>query len=81
MIYYYTALVLTYAIEGTPVTTKVWYDRERHCREAVRSGLMDGMYDQLYDLYGNDMMLTCEVSDVPSFILKPKLRPKEQNNG
>lgn len=81
MIYYYTALVLTYAIEGTPVTTKVWYDRERHCREAVRSGLIDGIYDQLYDLYGNDMMLTCEVSDVPSFILKPKLRPKEQNNG
>jgi len=76
MIYYFTALVVSYAINGEPAKAVVWYDRERHCQEAMNDGLADPLYAQLYELY-DDLMMECHVSDQASFILKPRLRPKE----
>ena len=77
MIYYFTALVISYSMDPDTVTKSyVWYDRERHCQEAMNNGLGDLLYDQLYELYGTDIMMTCYVSDQVSFILKPKLRPE-----
>ena len=79
MIYYYTALVISYSMDqGTVTKSFVWYDRERHCVEAMNEGLMDGVYTQLHELYGNDIMMQCHVSDQVSFVLSPKLRPKEE---
>ena len=79
MIYYFTALVISYSMDPDTVTKSyVWYDRERHCIEAMNEGLMDGVYDQLHELYGNDIMMQCQVSDQASFILRPKLRPEEE---
>ena len=75
MIYYYTALVISYAINGEPAKAAVWYDRERHCQEAMNDSLADPLYAQLYELY-DDLHMTCVVSDQVSFVLKPKLRPE-----
>ena len=76
MIYYYTALVLTYSMSsGMETTSYIWYDRERHCQEALQ-GLIDPIYSQIYDLY-EDTMATCHVSDEVSFVLRPKLRKEK----
>ena len=78
MIYYFTALVISYSMDQGSVTKSyVWYDRERHCQEALNDGLADPLYTQLYELY-DDLMMECHVSDQVSFILKPRLRPKEE---
>ena len=76
MIYYYTALGLTYSMSsGMEPTSYIWYDRERHCQEALQ-GLIDPIYSQIYDLY-EDTMATCHVSDEVSFVLRPKLRKEK----
>ena len=73
MIYYFTALVISYSMDPGSVTQSfVWYDREAHCQEAL-SGLADPIYSQLYELY-EDTSMTCVVSDQVSFVLKPRLR-------
>ena len=74
MIYYFTALVISYSMDQGSVTTSyVWYDRERHCQEAMGAGLADPLYTQLYELY-DDLEMRCHVSDEVSFVLKPRLR-------
>ena len=73
MIYYFTALVITYSMDAENVTTSyIWYDRERHCREALQE-LADPIYSQIYELY-EDTSMQCVVSDQVSFVLRPKLR-------
>jgi hypothetical protein len=73
MIYYFTALVITYSMDAESVTTSyIWYDRERHCREALQE-LADPIYNQIYELY-EDTSMQCVVSDKVSFVLRPKLR-------
>ena len=81
MIYYYTALVISYAINGEPVKAAIWYDRESRCIEAMNDRLFDPLYDHLYELYGTDIMMECYVSDKVSFKLRPRLRPKEESDG
>ena len=76
MIYYYTALVLVYSMsDGMETTSYIWYDRERHCQEALQT-LIDPIYSQIHDLY-DDTTAKCHVSDEISFVLKPKLREEK----
>lgn len=73
MIYYFTALVITYSMDAGSVTTSyIWYDRERHCREALQE-LADPIYNQIYELY-EDTSMQCVVSNDVSFVLRPRLR-------
>ena len=81
MIYYYTALVISYAINGEPVKAAVWYDRESRCIEAMNDRLFDPLYNHLYELYGTDIMMKCHVSEEVSYKLLPKLRPEEESDG
>lgn len=76
MIYYYTALVISYMLNDHTTKAVVWYERERHCQEAMDKRLGDPIYNHLYELYGTDIMMTCEVTDQVSFVLRPKLRPE-----
>jgi len=79
MIYYFTALVISYSMDPGSVTKSfVWYDREWHCQEALDDGLADPLYTQLYELY-DDLEMRCVVSDEVSFVLKPRLR--EESDG
>jgi len=72
LIYYFTALVITYSMGGEDVTSYIWYDRERHCREALQE-LADPIYSQIYELY-EDTSMQCVVSNDVSFVLRPRLR-------
>ena len=81
MIYYFTALVISYSMGDQEARTVVWYDRERHCQEAMDDGLADPLYTQLYELYGEDIMMKCHVSEDVSYVLRPRLRPKEESDG
>ena len=74
MIYYFTALVISYAIDANEVHAMVWYDNERHCLEAMNERYADPLYNQLYELYGSGIMMSCEVSEVVSYTVRPKLR-------
>lgn len=74
MIYYFTALVFHYAIGDNLVSAAVWYENEQHCIEAMNERYADPLYNHLYDLYGTDIMMSCEVSDVVSYKVRPKLR-------
>jgi len=38
------------------------------------------LYDELYDLYGNNIMMFCEVSEGISSIIRPTARPTQENN-
>ena len=81
MIYYFTALVISYSMGEQEAFATVWYDRERHCQEAMDDGLSDPLYTQLYELYGNDIMMECVVSEEVSEVIRPRMRPKEESDG
>ena len=89
MIEFFTVLILTYHIQGEAHHTTVIYDTEDRCQEAMDRGVMLPLYDQLYDLYGNDMMLRCYVTEeISKYPIRPRLKPsigqmpepKEENN-
>jgi hypothetical protein len=44
----------------------------------MSGGSADGIYNHLYDLYGNDIMMTCETSSKVSKYVRPRLRPEKE---
>lgn len=78
MIEYFTALVISYSVQDYKIETTVWFESERHCQTAMDSGSTDGLYNFLYDYYGNDIMAVCHVSEVKSKNVRPKLRPTKE---
>jgi len=77
MIEYFTALVIEYTVQKQEIETSIWFQSEKHCYSAMNSGSADGIYNHLYDLYGNDIMMTCHVTDKVSKLIRPKLRPEK----
>ena len=78
MLEYFTALVLSYTIDSHTVNTTVWFKSEKHCHQAMQLNIAQPLYDNLYDLYGNDIMMHCVVSDkISKKAIRPKLRPTE----
>ena len=75
VIEYFTALVISYTVENYEIDTVMWFQTEKHCTSAMNSGSADGLYNHLYDLYGNDIMMVCQTSNTVSKKVKPKLRP------
>lgn len=78
MIEFFTALVIAYTVQDYEIETTVWFESEKHCASAMRGGSADGIYNHLYDLYGNDIMMTCETSSRVSKYVRPKLRPEKE---
>lgn len=78
MIEYFTAMVIAYTVQDQKIETTVWFQSEKHCFSAMNSGSADGIYNHLYDLYGNDIMMTCQTTNKISKLLKPKLRPEKE---
>jgi len=74
MIEYFTALVISYQLQGGPIDAVIWFDTEARCETAMRN--TDGLYETLYLLYGNDIMMRCHKSDVVSKTVRPVLRPE-----
>ena len=82
MIEYFTALILSYTLHGNDIDTIVWFESEKHCSTAMNSRTFDNFYDHMFELYGNDIMMSCYVSERQSKLIRPKLRPsKEELDG
>ena len=78
MIEYFTALVISYSVQDREIDMAVWFQSEKHCESAMNSGSADGIYNHLYDLYGNDIMMVCQKTDTISKLVRPKLRPRKE---
>ncbi len=76
MIEYFTALVLAYEVQGTEVETLVWFQSKDHCQAVMDRNIAEPLYDELYDLYGKNIMMSCEVSSIASRVIRPKARPE-----
>ncbi len=77
VIEFFTALLIDYTLQGNKMRTTVWFETERHCQEVMDRNIAEPLYNYLYALYGNDMMMTCYVSEEVSHdLVRPKLRPK-----
>ena len=77
MIEYFTALILSYTLHDNKIDTIVWFESEKHCYSAMSSRTFDNFYDHMFELYGNDIMMSCYVSERQSKqVVKPKIRPK-----
>jgi len=79
LIEFFTVLVLTYYVQGDPWEVRVVYDTEDHCQEAMDDGVIDPLYEQLYDLYGNNIIIKCHTTELVSHeAIRPRLRPKNE---
>lgn len=64
----YTLLTLIYMQMGNPLEAKIWFASEDDCWSVLMQN--DTLYDQI-----NAEVGFCDVSDIPSKIVKPKIRP------
>ena len=49
MIEYFTALVLSYEVQGTEIETLVWFQSKDHCQAVMDRNIAEPLYDELYD--------------------------------
>ena len=77
MIEFFTILFIDYEVPeyGAAPMASVVYATEDHCQQAIDGGLVDPIYDHLVKLYGNDIMMSCYVTDTVSKSTRPKARP------
>tara|TARA_R100001463_G_scaffold2861_7_gene11822 strand:- start:358 stop:564 length:207 start_codon:yes stop_codon:yes gene_type:complete len=66
---YFTLLTLMYYMNGHPQEAKIWFASEEDCWSVLMQN--DTLYDQINAEAG-----FCDVSGIPSKIVKPKIRPQ-----
>ena len=79
---YVTALVITYSftVDGVNkiVHSAIWFKNEADCQAAFQhyKKVRKAVDAQLHDVYGNDIMMSCEKTDIISTPFNfPPLRP------
>ena len=65
---FFTMLTIVYVVGGQPLETKILFASEDDCWNVLLD--TDTIYDQI-----NGQAGFCEVSHIPSVVVKPKLRP------
>ncbi len=65
---FFTMLTIVYVVGGQPLEAKILFASEDDCWNLLLD--TDTIYDQI-----NGQAGFCEVSDIPSVVVKPKLRP------
>ena len=81
MLEFFTALIIEYKLQGHQMRASIWFESERHCQEVMNEDIAQPVYDRLYDLYGNDIMMTCHVTkEVSNELVRPRLRPEGLGN-
>lgn len=74
---YVTALIISYQVMDEPVHSMIWFESYEACQVAMDDGIAMPLYNHLYELYGNDIMMSCHKTEVVSKEgLRPKLRPE-----
>ena len=78
VIEFFTALLIDYNLQDHKMRTTVWFETEGHCQEVMDRNIAEPLYNYLYTLYGNNMIMTCHVTEEVSHeLVRPKLRPKD----
>lgn len=79
MIEYFTALVIAYTIQDHQIETLIWFETARECQNAFQySGVVDPLYEHLYEAYGKDIMISCyESENVSKEAIRPRARPSK----
>lgn len=75
MVEYFTMLVIEYEMRGHPMTSRIWFETETQCEQALR---IDALYSMIYENF-EDVAFGCDVSPVVSSETMPglpKLRPE-----
>lgn len=81
MLEFFTVLIIDYKLRGHDMEARIWFESERHCQEVMNEDIAQPVYDRLYDLYGNDIMMTCHVTkEVSNELVRPRLRPEGLGN-
>ena len=81
MLEFFTALIIEYKLQGHQMRASIWFESERHCQDVMNEDIAQPVYDRLYDLYGNDIMMTCHVTkEVSNELVRPRLRPEGLGN-
>ena len=81
MLEFFTALIIEYKLQGHQMRASIWFESERHCQEVLNEDVAQPIYDRLYDLYGNDIMMSCYVTKESSNeLVRPRLRPEGLGN-
>lgn len=65
---YFTMLTIVYIMGGQPLEAKILFASEDDCWSVLLN--TDTIYDQI-----NGQAGFCEVSDFPSYVVRPKIRP------
>jgi len=65
---YYTLMTIGYEFINHPMQFSIWFSSENKCWETLMGN--NNLYDQINATEGY-----CQVSDITSYLVKPKLRP------
>ena len=81
MLEFFTVLIIDYKFHGNAMEARIWFESERNCQEVMDEDIAQPIYDRLYDLYGNDIMMTCYVTkEASNELVRPRLRPEGLGN-
>ena len=73
---FWTFLVISYSVEGERLSTSVLFPSEQQCYSVMNRELLDGLYFELLNTYGKNIMMSCNPTPVISKkIIKPMPRP------
>lgn len=65
---FFTVLIITYSLQGYPMTSRIWLESMQDCDKAIR------INEPLSTLLNADLF--CKETNIPSQSIRPRLRPK-----
>ena len=76
-----TVWLIEYKLRDHDMEAQIGFESERHGQEVMNEDIAQSVYDRLYDLYGNDIMMSCYVTKESSNeLVRPRLRPEGLGN-
>jgi hypothetical protein len=66
---FFTLLTIAYVMNGHQLEAKIWFENESDCWSVLLKN--ETLYDQINGEAG-----WCDVSEVPSKLIRPKIRPQ-----
>ena len=66
---FFTLLTIAYVMNGHQLEAKIWFENESDCWSVLLKN--ETLYDQI-----NGEAAWCDVSEVPSKLIRPKIRPQ-----
>lgn len=67
--HFFTVLIITYSLQGYPMTSRIWLESMSDCDKAIR------INEPLSTLLNADLF--CEETNIMSKSIRPKLRPTQ----